>query len=126
MKRSLVTTLIIGFSVAGIISALHASGLIARLEWAVTGLFSNYAGATRVVSEKWQPGIVLPLSLGVAWLTLSSPRRRIRLLVLFLLIELLGLSWVCSLYRIFFQPLSSILVVFITWLVAEVWIVFLR
>src|SRR6266568_8739642 len=127
MKRSLVTTLIIGFSVAGIVSVLHASGLIARLELAVTGLFSNYASAARVISERWQPGIVLPLSLGVAWLTLSSvPRRRIRLLVLFLLIELLGLSWVCSLYRIFFQPLPSILVVVIAWLVAEGWIVFLR
>src|SRR5437016_14068786 len=127
MKRSLVTTLLIGFSVSGIVSVLHASGLIARLELAVIGLFSNYASATRVISERWQPGIVLPLSLGVAWLTLSSvPRRRIRLLVLFLLIELLGLSWVCSLYRIFFQPLPSILVVVITWLVAEGWIVFLR
>jgi adenylate cyclase len=54
------------------------------------------------------------------------PRRRVRLLVLFLLIELLGLSWVCSLYRIFFQPLPSIFVVVITWLVTEGWIVFLR
>src|SRR6266436_9100878 len=101
MKRSLVTTLIIGVAVAGIVNVLHASGLIAHFELAVIGLISNYARATRIVSEKWQPGIVLPLSLGVAWLTLSSPRRRIRLLVLFLLIELLGLSWVCSLYRIF-------------------------
>ena len=94
MKRSLITTLIIGVAVALIVSVLHASGLIARFELAVSGLISNYAGATRVVGEKWQPGIVLPLSLGVAWLALSSvPRRRSRLLVLFLLIELLGLSW---------------------------------
>jgi class 3 adenylate cyclase len=127
MKRSLVTTLIIGVAVAGIVSLLHASGLIANLELAVTGLISNYARATRIVSEKWQLGIVLPLSLGVAWLTLSSvPRRHVRLVVLFLLIELLGLSWVCSLYRIFFQPLPSIFVVVITWFVTERWIVFLR
>ena len=127
MKRSLVTTLIIGGAVAGIVSLLHAIGLIAHLELAVTGLISNYAHATRIVSEKWQPGIVLPLSIGVAWLTLSSvPRRRVRLLVLFLSIELLGLSWVCSLYRIFFQPLPSIFVVVITWLVTERWIVFWR
>jgi len=127
MKRSLVTTLIIGGAVAGIVSLLHAIGLIAHLELAVTGLISNYAYATRIVSEKWQPGIVLPLSLGVAWLALSSvPRRRVRLLVLFLSIELLGLSWVCSLYRIFFQPLPSIFVVVITWLVTERWIVFWR
>src|SRR5207247_3606381 len=127
MKRSLVTTLIIGVAVGGIVGGLHASGLIARFELADTGLISNYAAATRIVSEKWQPGIVLPLSLGVAWLTLSSvPRRRSRLLVLFLLIELLGLSWVCSLYRIFFQPLASILAVVIAWLAGEGWIVVLR
>src|SRR6266480_5717687 len=127
MKRSLVTTLIIGFSVSGIVSVLHASGLIARLELAVTGLFSNYASATRVISERWQPGIVLPLSLGVTWLTLSSvPRRRIRLLVLFLVIELLGLSWVCSLYRIFFQPLPSIFALVFALVAAEGWAAFLR
>jgi class 3 adenylate cyclase len=127
MKRSLVTTLIVGVAVAGIVSVLHASGLIARFELAAAGLISNYASATRVVSEKWQYGIVLPLALGVAWLTLSSvPRRRTRLLVLFLLIELLGLSWVCSLYRIFFQPLPSIFTVLLAWLAAEGWIVFLR
>ncbi len=127
MKRSLVTTFIVGVAVAGIVSVLHASGLIARFELAATELISNYASATRVVSEKWQYGIVLPIALGVAWLTLSTvPRRRTRLLVLFLLIELLGLSWVCSLYRIFFQPLPSIFAVLLAWLVAEGWIVFLR
>src|SRR5436305_9563148 len=125
LERSLITTLIICVAVAGIVGGLHASGLIARFELAVTGLISNYAAATRIVSGKWQPGIVLPLSLGVAWLALSSvPRRRVRLLVLFLSIELLGLSWVCSLYRIFFQPLPSIFVVVITWLVTASWIVF--
>ncbi len=64
MKRSLVTTLIIGVAVAGTVGGLHASGLIARFELAVTGLISNYVAATRIVSGKWQPGIVLPLSLG--------------------------------------------------------------
>src|SRR5206468_4638352 len=127
MKRSLVTTLIIGVAVAGIVGGLHASGLIARFELAVTGLISNYAAATRIVSGKWQPGIVLPLSLGVAWLTLSSvPRRRTRLLVFFLLIELLGLSWVCSLYRVFFQPLPSLLAAVLALVAAEGSIVFLR
>jgi adenylate cyclase len=47
-------------------------------------------------------------------------------LVLFLLIELLGLSWVCSLYRIFFQPLPAIFAVLLAWVVAEGWIFFLR
>jgi class 3 adenylate cyclase len=127
MKRSLVTTLIVGVAAAGIVSVLHASGLIARFELAATELISNYASATRVVSEKWQYVFIPLLALGVAWLTLTSVSRRgMRWLFLVLLIELLGLSWVCSLYRIFFQPLPSIFAVLLAWLVAEGWIVFFR
>src|SRR6266404_3845040 len=127
MKRSLVTTLIVGVAVAGIVSVLHASGLIARFELAATELISNYASATRVVSEKWQYVFVPLLALGVAWLTLTSVSRRgMRWLFLVLLIELLGLSWVCSLYRIFFQPLPSVFAVVLAWLVAEGWVFFFR
>ena len=103
MKRSLVTALIIGVGVATVVSALHASRLILGFETAAGTVVSDYISATRVVSEKLQYVFVLLLALGVAWLSLSSvPRGRIRLLVAFLLIELLGLSWICSLYRIFF------------------------
>src|SRR5206468_12245022 len=109
MKRSLVTTLIIGGVVAAIISALHATGLFLGLENAIGRLVSDYAGATRVVGEKWQYVFISLLAFGVAWLSLSGvPRGGIRLLIVFLMIELLGLSWVCSLYRVFFQPLPSI------------------
>jgi hypothetical protein len=105
MKRSVVTTLIIGVVVAIIVGGLHASRLIPRL-----ALVSDFANATRVVGEKWQYAFVLLLGLGVAWLSLSSvPRSRSRLLVVALLIELIGLSWVCSLYRVFFQPLPPFL-----------------
>jgi hypothetical protein len=108
MKRSLVATIIIGVVVAGIVCALHASGLILRFERVAIEPISDYAGATRVVSEKWQYVFVPLLALGVAWLTLTSVSRRgMRWLFLVLLIELLGLSWVCSLYRIFFQALPS-------------------
>jgi adenylate cyclase len=127
MKRSLVTTVIVGVAVAGIVSVLHASGLILRFERAVIGPISDYTRATRVVSEKWQYVFVPLLALGVAWLTLTSVSRRgVRWLFLILLIELLGLSWVCSLYRIFFQPLPSIFAVLLAWLVAEGWIGFFR
>src|SRR6266436_2324191 len=127
MKRSLVTTVILGVAVAGIICALHASGLILRFERAAIETISDYARATRVVSEKWQYVFVPLLALGVAWLVLTSVSRRgIRWLFLVLLIELLGLSWVCSLYRIFFQPLPSIFAVLLAWLVVEGWIVFFR
>jgi class 3 adenylate cyclase len=122
MKRSVVTTLIIGVVVAIIVGGLHASRLIPRL-----ALVSNYANATRVVGEKWQYAFVLLLGLGVAWLSLSSvPRSRSRLLVVALLIELIGLSWVCSLYRVFFQPLPSILAVVFALISAEGWTIFLR
>src|SRR6266705_2205650 len=127
MKRSLVTTVIVGVAVAGIVSGLHASGLILRFERAVIGPISDYTRATRIVSEKWQYVFVPLLALGVAWLALTSvSRRRVRWLFLVLLIELLGLSWVCSLYRIFFQPLPSIFAVLLAWLVAEGWIRFFR
>jgi class 3 adenylate cyclase len=127
MKRSLVTTVIVGVAVAGIVSVLHASGLILRFERAVIGPISDYTRATRVVSEKWQYVFVPLLALGVAWLTLTSVSRRgMRWLFLVLLIELVGLSWVCSLYRIFFQPLPSIFAVLLAWLVAEGWVVFFR
>jgi class 3 adenylate cyclase len=127
MKRSLVTTVIVAVAVAGIVSLLHASGLILRFERAVIGPISDYTRATRVVSEKWQYVFVPLLAFGVAWLTLTRVSRRgVRWLFLVLLIELLGLSWVCSLYRIFFQPLPSIFSVLLAWLVAEGWIGFFR
>ena len=40
--------------------------------------------------------------------------------------ELFGLAWVCSLYRVFFQPAPSVLAVVFAVLVAEGWSVFLR
>ncbi len=127
MKRSLVTTVIVGVAVAGIVSGLHASGLILHFERAVIEPISDYIRATRVVSEKWQYVFVPLLALGVAWLALTSVSRRgMRWLFLVLLIELLGLSWVCSLYRIFFQPLPSVFAVLLAWLVAEGWVVFFR
>ena len=40
-------------------------------------LVTDYAGATRVVGEKWQYVLVLLIALGVAWLSLSNvPRWR--------------------------------------------------
>ena len=127
MKRSLVTTVIVGVAVAGIVCALHANGLILRFERAAIERISDYAGATRAVSEKWQYVFVPLLALGVAWLVLTSVSRRgMRWLFLVLLIELLGLSWICSLYRIFFQPLPSIFAVVLAWLVAEGWVFLFR
>jgi adenylate cyclase len=127
MKRSLITTLFIGVAVAVIIGALHATKVIAGLEMIVAQLVTDYAGATRVVGDKWQYVLVLVIALGVAWLTLSSvPRRRVWLLIGLLLVELFGLAWVCSLYGVFFQPAPSIFALLLAFVVAEAWTAFLR
>lgn len=127
MKRSLITTLIIGAAVALAVGALHASKALAGFEAAAAQLVSDYTGATRIVSEKWQYLFVLLVALAVAWLSLTIlPRWRARLLVGLLFVELFGLSWVCSLYRIFFQPIPSVLALVFAWATAEAWSAFLR
>ena len=127
MKRLLITTLVIGVGVTVAVGALHAIKSIAAIEAIAAQLVSDYAGATRIVSEKWQYVFVLLVALVVAWLSLSIvPRWRSRLLVGLLLIELFVLSWVCSLYRIFFQPVPSVLALIFAFAVAEGWSAFLR
>src|SRR6266513_5857216 len=107
MKRLVITTLIIGVAVALIVAALHATKVIAGFETVAAQLVTDYAGATRVIGEIWQYLLVLLIALGVAWLSLSNPagagRWRAWLLIGLLTIELFGLAWVCSLYRVFFQ-----------------------
>lgn len=127
MKRSLFTTLIIGGAIAAIVSALHATRLLLGPETAVGGLVSDYASATRVVSEKWQYFFISLLAFGGVWLGLSRvPRGGARWLIVFLVIELLGLSWVCSLYRVFFQPLPPVFAVVLALTATEGWTAFLR
>src|SRR5512141_1436155 len=127
MKRSLVTTLIIGVAVTLIVVALHATKVIAGFETVAAQLVTDYPGATRVVCEKWQYVFVLLIALGVAWLGVGKvPRWRAWLLVGLLLVELFGLAWVCSLYRVFFQPAPSVLALVFAVLAAEGWSAFLR
>src|SRR5213080_1107549 len=127
MKRLLITTLIIGVAVALGVGALHASKTIAGFEALGSQLVSDYAAATRIVGEKWQYVFVLLIALGVSWLSLSNvPRWRSRLLVGLLLVELFALSWVCSLYRVFFQPVPSVLALVFAFVLAEGWSGFLR
>src|SRR6059058_308833 len=127
MKRLAITTLVIGFSVAIIVGALHATKSVAGFENAASQLVADYSGATRVVGEKWQYVFVLLVALGVSWLTLINiPRWRGRLLIGLLLVELFGLAWVCSLYRVFFQPAPSVLALLMAFLAAEGGSAFLR
>ena len=127
MKRLLITTLIIGVAVAAGVGALHATKTIAGFEAVAARLVSDTAGATRIVSEKWQYVFILLIALGVAWFSLSKvPRWRSRLLLGLFLVELFGLSWVCSLYRVFFQPVPCIFAVALAAAGAEGWVAFLR
>src|SRR6266478_5784046 len=127
MKRLLITTLVIGVAVAFAVGALHASKALAGIQNAGAQLVSDYGGATRIVSERWQYVFILLIALAVAWLSLSIlPRWRSRLLVGLLLVELFALSWVCSLYRVFFQPVPSVLALVFAFVLAEGWSAFLR
>jgi len=127
MKRLMITTLIIGIAAALIVGALHATKVIAGFEAIAAQLVADYAGATRVVGEKWQYVFVSLIALGVAWFSLSNvPRWRAWLLIGLLLVELFGLSWVCSLYRVFFQPAPSVLALLFAFVGAEGWSAFLR
>ena len=127
MKRLLITTLIIGVAVAFGVGALHGSKTTAGLEAFAAQLVSDYAGATRIIGEKWQYVFVLLIALGVSWLSLSNVLRwRSRLLIGLFLVELFALSWVCSLYRIFFQPIPSVLALVFALGIAEGWSAFLR
>src|SRR5262245_13057628 len=115
MKRSLITTLVIAIAVAIVVGILHATKAIAGFEAGVAQLVSDYAGATRVVGEKWQYVFVLLIAAGVTWISLTNrpPAGRLRNYLLFgcFLVQLLVLSWVCSLYRVFFQPVPCIFAV---------------
>src|SRR5438046_10656060 len=109
MKRSLITTLVIGLVVTIVVGVLHATKAMAGFETAIAQLVSDYAGATRVVGEKWQYVFVLVTAVSVTWLSLRNlPRLRSYSLVGFLLIEFLVLSVVSSLFRI----VSSVLLCF--------------
>ena len=127
MKRLLITTLVIGIAVAFAVGGLHASKALTGVENVSARLLSDYGGATRIVSDKGQYVFVLLISLVVAWLSLSIlPRWRSRLLVGLLMVELFALSWVFSLYRVFFQPVPSVLALVFAFVLAEGWSGFLR
>ena len=126
MKRSLLISGAIALIVGGLISVLHATGLLAPIEQPLADFVYRNLGATRFVAEPWQYLLVLLLAFGVAAFTTTTAHRwRLGLLVLALLIELAGLAWVCVLYRTFFQPLPSMFAVVLGFIAAERTIAFL-
>src|SRR5207249_1753416 len=120
MKRPLLATLIIGIFVVVGVRALHLSQQLVQFEDRAVNYVSSWDAATRIVSKPAQYAILSILAFGVAALTLSSLRRgRIGLLAAGLLIELAAVSWICSLYRVFFQPFPSMFAVAIAFIVAD-------
>src|SRR4029453_14387844 len=130
MKRSLITTLVIAIIVTIVVGVLHATKAIAGFEAGVAQLVSDYAGATRVVSKKWQYLFILLIAAGVTWLSLTNPlpAGRLRSYLLFgsLLVGVLCLSWVFPFYRVFFQPVPCIFAVALAVAFVEGWMVFLQ
>src|SRR5438067_11075026 len=120
MKHSLLATLIVGIFVVLAVAGLQLSPQVAQFKSHAADYISSYAAATRVVPKQWQYVFMSILSFGVAALTVTSLRRgRIALLAVGLLIELAAVSWICSLYRVFFQPLPSMFAVAIAFIVAD-------
>jgi class 3 adenylate cyclase len=121
MKRHIVAALIIGLIVAGLIIGLEIAGWLARPDEAVSHLFPETA-------KRLMPavgyGLVVVVAMGVAFLTLSISRRNKMLLIVgILVVELLGVAWVCSLYQLEFQPLPAVAAALLGFLgaIAFVW-----
>src|SRR5437763_1937114 len=120
MKRPLIATLITGIFVVVAVSAMHLSAQVLQFEQRAADYISSYAAATHVVPKQWQYVFMSILSFGVAALTMTSLRRgRIGLLVIGLLIELVAVAWILALYKVFFQPIPSMLAVAIGYIVAD-------
>jgi adenylate cyclase len=110
MKRSLIVTVIIGLLVAVVLCALQAYGILFRAEFAVTDLVMRHSNIGKLVGNHWQYFFIAGFAFGVAWITIEGARRGWAWWVMaILLLELIGVTLVCALYQIFFQPLPSIL-----------------
>jgi class 3 adenylate cyclase len=120
MKRHhLIAALVIGLIVGGLIMGLHVNGWLLRPELAITDLLSRDGSATKLVPDRWQYVIVFLLAIGVAGLTLATARRaQMSGIAGILLVELAGVAWICSLYKVFFQPLLAMGAVILSYLVA--------
>ena len=105
MKRHLIAALIIGLIAGGLVVGLDIAHLLARPEQAVAQIFPE---TTKRLMPAVGYGIVVIAAMGVAFLTLTASRRgRITFILAILLVELVGVAWVCSLYKLEFQPLPA-------------------
>jgi adenylate cyclase len=120
MKHSLLATLIVGIFVVLVVAGLQLSPQVVQFESRAADYVSSYAAATHVVPKQWQYVFMAVAAFGVAALTVTSMRRgRIGIVAIGFVLELAAVSWVCSLYRVFFQPLPSMLAVALAYIVAD-------
>jgi adenylate cyclase len=120
MKHSLLATLIVGIVVVVIVAALQVSPQVVQFESRTADYISSYAAATHVVPKQWQYVFMSILSFGIAALTVTSLRRgRIGLVALGLVLELIAVAWILSLYKVFFQPMPSMLAVVLAFVIAD-------
>src|SRR3982750_1746815 len=105
MKRHIIAALVIGLIVAGVIVGVEIAGWLARADEAVVRLLPE---TTRRLMAAVGYSVVGIAAIGTAFLTLSSSRRtRMLLIGGILLVELVGVAWICSLYKLEFQPLPA-------------------
>src|SRR5579864_8377667 len=120
MKRPLIVTLIIGIFAVVAVSALQLIPQVTQFESRVAESLSAYSTASHVLPKQLQYVFMSILAFGVAALTVTSLRRgRIGLVVIGLLIELATVTWICGLYRVFFQPFPSMLAVALAFVAAD-------
>ena len=123
MKRSLIVGLTIGFIAAVIVIAVHISQVFLTFEMSVMDHLSHYRTATHWFGNRWQYPLVLAVAVGVAWMSVVVSRRaRAGWIALALLIELGALSWVCSLYHTYFQPLPAMAAAALAFVFAQGWL----
>src|SRR5256714_8713864 len=114
MKRHVIAALIMGLIVGGLIVGLEISGWLMRPEQDVSSLLPETT--TRLMAAVLY-GFAFVAAAGVAFLTLAASRRgRMGLIVAILLVELAGVAWVCSLYKVEFRPLPAMAAVVLGYL----------
>lgn len=112
MKRSLVSAIIIAVAVGGVAIISHATGWFAVIDAPLKNWLQKVNGQSHDLSKIWHYNLIVLLGLATAWIAITSGRKHGTLILVFALsIELLALTWVLSLFHIFFAPLPSILAV---------------
>lgn len=122
MKRHVIAALVIGLVVGGLLVGLEISGWLVGPERFASDLFAD---TTTRLMPAVQSVIAFVVAGGVAFLTLAASRRgRMGLIAAALLLELVGIAWVCSLYKVSFQPVPAMLAVVLGYLGAlfSIWL----